>query len=1024
MARTWKAREGPTRILHLFVALLMLIALMAVIPMGTAVADLDTDFEIDGDRIVNHGGNDWDDAVNPVRTFGDLCERLDGNDANSDTIIKQGTKLDDLDDYEWPVVLQSSPKKGDLCLIQTTWEIDGDGHLIFILAWERSDAEGEVTVYVPLDNGSGAIDDGDVLLRYDYDSTAKEISIFEHVRVGGSWGDGTPIADEVYAAAAVSGDQLFAETAVDLNGLSLFEAQGCQAYYSTAVITETGQAEANATLKDYVAVDVTLSNCGALRVVKTAVGGDGTFGFLSEAVGDFEITTSGGTGSVFFDLLEPGVYDLVEDVDALEGWRLASASCASPFEIEQNTTVVCAFENVRDGSITIEKSTVGSGGVFDFTSTLGGFSLGPGETREFTHLGADLYTFTEIQPAGWALGDIACTYRDSEVTASVDDGGVVIDLAPGDSVHCTFVNIAPAAITVWKYTGDADGTFPFWFGGAPFELITEGGVAAQEFDLLPAGVYDITEDVPEGWELSDVTCTDVELWSEITDGVQLHLQPGEHANCYFIDTELPLPRITVVKDTLDHETLELFPMVLSDGDTTVASADLSSGGSATWIVPPGDYELEELVPDDWTVMGTECIGTFAGRPWPLGEGRNGLSFAMGFEDEVTCTFTNVPHPTITVIKDTAGFATTETFPIELRDHEDVVLDTAVLGSGGSHTWVVDPDGWYTIDELIPTGWDLTDVSCTGIDSPLVGSAHHKAFSVAAGDEVVCTFTNEPLPTITVEKEANAAGAFDFVLELDGPYPTESVATGGSHTWTVPVGTFELSEVLPLPARWSLVDVECTGAEWEDLGDATVALSLDHGDSAVCTFTNRYSPPTVTTTTTTTLPGPILDLRIDKTGTVPEELVADDVSPVEWTLVVSHDTDSTVGATNATISDPAPAGMTFTGVSSVDTACAISGNAVTCGPFDLALGDTITVEIDATVEVGGDYLNTGTVTVPGDVDPTNNVDSAEVLVPEVLGLEILPETGMDVAPLAWVAGLLLLLGALSVRAVGAKSDSRF
>jgi LPXTG-motif cell wall-anchored protein len=75
-------------------------------------------------------------------------------------------------------------------------------------------------------------------------------------------------------------------------------------------------------------------------------------------------------------------------------------------------------------------------------------------------------------------------------------------------------------------------------------------------------------------------------------------------------------------------------------------------------------------------------------------------------------------------------------------------------------------------------------------------------------------------------------------------------------------------------------------------------------------------------------------------------------------------------------------------------------------------------------VGGPYENTGTVTVTGDVDLLDNVDSADVLVSEILGIEILPETGMDAGALAWIAGLLLLLGAVLVRAVDARDESTF
>jgi hypothetical protein len=279
MARAWNAREGPKRILHPFVALLMLIALLAVMPMGTAfAAHLDTTFEIDGNQAVDGDPPATDWATHPTtRTLPDPC------DSSHDDSIEPSTKLNG---FDWPIEEHKVVKKGDLCEVKTAWEIDSQGHLIFFLGWTRLDSTGEVTIDVPLDNGDEVAGPGDLLLRYDYDSSEKAISVFEHERTGSGWGAGIAIVDEELADAAVSDDLLFAETAIDLTGLGLFGDQGCEAYYGAAVITETGQSEANATLKDFVAIDISFSNCGSLQVVKTTVGGDGTFLFSSTTIDD------------------------------------------------------------------------------------------------------------------------------------------------------------------------------------------------------------------------------------------------------------------------------------------------------------------------------------------------------------------------------------------------------------------------------------------------------------------------------------------------------------------------------------------------------------------------------------------------------------------------------------------------------------------------------------------------------------------------------------------------------------------
>ncbi len=94
-------------------------------------------------------------------------------------------------------------------------------------------------------------------------------------------------------------------------------------------------------------------------------------------------------------------------------------------------------------------------------------------------------------------------------------------------------------------------------------------------------------------------------------------------------------------------------------------------------------------------------------------------------------------------------------------------------------------------------------------------------------------------------------------------------------------------------------------------------------------------------------------------------------------------------------------------------CSIVDNAVDCGPFNLGLGSTATVKVTGTTPNPGTFENIATVDVLGDTFTSNNVDDASVEIAEVLPLEILPETGADSDRVAWVAGILLLMGAALV-----------
>jgi len=175
-----------------------------------------------------------------------------------------------------------------------------------------------------------------------------------------------------------------------------------------------------------------------LTVIKRTVGGDGAFPFVSRSLGDFSLTTVNGEAQRSFGNLAPGLYDLSETVPA--GWIQTSATCDNgdaPDNIDLNPgeTVVCVFTNVKQDSIVVEKQAQGDDGAFAFASPqLGPFTLTTRNgvaNRAFTGLAAGTYNITETTPADWI-----------QISAVCDNGDVPdnINLAPGQTVRCTFVN--------------------------------------------------------------------------------------------------------------------------------------------------------------------------------------------------------------------------------------------------------------------------------------------------------------------------------------------------------------------------------------------------------------------------------------------------------------------------------------------------------------------------------------------------------------------------------------------------------
>ena len=102
---------------------------------------------------------------------------------------------------------------------------------------------------------------------------------------------------------------------------------------------------------------------GSIVINKTAAGGDGTFAFTSQKLGNLSITTSAGSGSQTFTNLVPGDFAVAETVPT--GWDLASATCTGQgtpagINVGPGQTVTCTFVNNKRGSAAVTKTVSGA----------------------------------------------------------------------------------------------------------------------------------------------------------------------------------------------------------------------------------------------------------------------------------------------------------------------------------------------------------------------------------------------------------------------------------------------------------------------------------------------------------------------------------------------------------------------------------------------------------------------------------------------------------------------------------------
>ena len=622
---------------------------------------------------------------------------------------------------------------------------------------------------------------------------------------------------------------------------------------------------------------------------------------------DFDLVDDGagaGVGSATFPLntTQFGQKDITETVPS--GWTLSSAGCTGVtptpitngvrFTVVAGANITCTFTNTQHATLTVVKEANPEGSTsFDFDATGTGVPAdidlvddggGAGVGSQTFNLNASQLgtkTITETVPSGWTLSSADCDSGDTPIA-----NGVSVNVAAGANITCTFTNTKHATLTVVKEANPEGATsFDFDTSGtgmpADIDLVDDGGgagVGSQTISLNASqlGTKTITETVPSGWTLSTADCDSGD--TPITNGVSVNVTAGANITCTFTNTQHAT--VAYQKVTAPASDPQDFVFTTSGAGLTGDTLD-TDGGSATpsshsntltAAQLAGTKTITEALPAGWSLTSVDCTGV---AETPV---TNGVSFTVVPGADITCTFTNTKHATVTYEKvtDPAGDPADFAFDASGTGMTDATLDTDPgSATPSSHTDTLTAaqlSGTKSIAETLPSGWTLTNVGCTNTTATRTGDS--VSFAVEAGDAIVCTFTNVKGASVTYQKVTDpAADQADFVFTTTGTgmvgdtldTDPASAGTPSFHSESFDAGELAGTKTITeaVPSGWTLTDVSCTNTVATRAGNQ-VTFAVDPGDAIVCTFTN-VKDAKVTYRKVTDPATDIADFAFDATG---------------------------------------------------------------------------------------------------------------------------------------------------------------
>jgi hypothetical protein len=441
--------------------------------------------------------------------------------------------------------------------------------------------------------------------------------------------------------------------------------------------------------------------------------------------------------------------------------------------------------------------------------------------------------------------------------------GSVITLLENGSIYGGTVNdLCVGTVIINKTAVGDNATFSYTGSGtgipSSFTIATTGGAGSRTFSNIAADqIKTVTESLPPtGWEFTSVSCSDPDGGSTVDQGtrtVTIDLDQGETITCTFTNTR-------------QTGTIEVKKVLSPSGDPgrfnlridgTTKAQNVGDGGTTGAItVGTGSHTVSETAYgstslSDYTIT---YVCTRNGTQFASGSGESVPSFTVDDGDTVVCTFTNERKGTIEVKKALDPSSDPGRFNLLI----DGTTEASNVGNGGTTGAITVGAGSHAVSETAYSGTSLADYTTTyswsrNGGTPTTGSGTSvSSITVNDGDTIVCTFTNtRKTGTIEVKKVLDPSsdpGTFDLLI--DGATKASDVGNGGT-TGAIPVvtGSHSVSETI-CSGGTDLTDYtvtyswNCNGGSPTTGSGSSVSITVNEGDTIVCTFTNTRNTGTI------------------------------------------------------------------------------------------------------------------------------------------------------------------------------------
>lgn len=547
----------------------------------------------------------------------------------------------------------------------------------------------------------------------------------------------------------------------------------------------------------------------------------------------------------------------VKDTQSLDQW-----SCVTqPVQNKSDILHAYAATYTNDGDLFYyagadRKGDLGDSnmGVWLFQGPVGCVSNGTSTPFFGTHFDGDLLLVAEFDNGGRV--EAVKVYRWSDPDGIPQNGDECVGGSLGDCTDAGVpafsgenCNDALPGDRVCGRTNPTSSINAAWRAGIPAQGFYEMGINLTE---MIQGVGCFANAIIE-------TRSSTSLTAQLKDFVVLDL-----STC---------GTLTVEKDTSGGNSNFGFAIDPSAGSP--ANFSLAGGESRYFAtVEPGSYNIAETgmpagpaAPNGWNLTDITCTGGTAGAANYIDAGHAGgnLDVSIDLNDDVVCTFSNEftsPTGSITLQKQCDSVNNSgQSFDFALSGFGSSSTpacadNTQTLGCGESITCLGLAAGDYTIEESIPGGWTLSDVSCVGNASCGSGLTPHASITLAAADSAVATFTNSENANIRICKSTlptSAAGNFDFSGDLGSFTLADGQCSAPAEV--LPGASYDVSETIE--ADFVLDNINCSGANWtaDAAGTRTVSVTPQAGETVSCTFTNIENPGYIKICkSTVTIPG--------------------------------------------------------------------------------------------------------------------------------------------------------------------------